>query len=73
MFTKNIPSIQRVGKTFNSLTIKELLPSLRDKKGSTRLMCRCQCVCGRIKDIGLGCVIRGNTKTCGCRLKPTDD
>jgi predicted site-specific integrase-resolvase len=51
-----------IGKIFDSL---EVLDVLRDDNNF--VVFRCKCTCGNVKDIPYKRVIRGHTKSCGCR------
>lgn len=51
-----------VGQKINELTILELLDKLDD---SGRIMCRCQCSCGREKEFAVSRVLSGHNKSCG--------
>ena len=52
-----------VGKTFNKLTV--ISKSNPHRRNGGRYW-RCQCECGKIKDIREDAFIRGTTKSCGC-------
>ena len=49
-----------IGKTFNWLTILDVVP------GKWHPECICRCICGKEKRIVLDRVIKGVTKSCGC-------
>jgi hypothetical protein len=44
-----------------------LFPVEKDKKGSFKWMCRCDC--GEVKAIGVTSLRRGNSKSCGCLVR----
>jgi hypothetical protein len=50
---------------YNRLTA--LYPTVQDKKGSYKWMCKCDC--GTEKEIGITRIKNGNTKSCGCLVK----
>ena len=58
----NILKSEYIGKVFGSL---EVLDVLRDDNNF--VVFRCKCTCGNVKDIPYKRVIRGHTKSCGCR------
>lgn len=53
---------ERVGRTFNQLTIL----SICEKSSKGQTLARCHCSCGNEKDIVLGRVVSGEVKSCGC-------
>ena len=52
--------IDRTGEKYNRLTIK----STYTKNGKSRGICLCEC--GEVKDIVIGSIVNGHTKSCGC-------
>src|SRR5688572_16547565 len=58
--------INLVGKTFNSLTVVRRAPN---KFCDPKARWECRCVCGNIKITKGINLIRGDTKSCGCRKK----
>lgn len=55
---------QFLGKTYNKLTIQ----SITEKEISAKDIAHCKCECGKLKDINLLFVVRGEIKSCGCIL-----
>lgn len=51
-----------INDTFGDLTVIYRFPNG---------ICRCQCKCGNIKDVMIGNLLNGSTKSCGCMVKPT--
>ena len=51
-----------IGKVFGSLEVQDIL-----RDDNNFVVFRCKCTCGNIKDIPYKRVIRGHTKSCGCR------
>ena len=58
-----------LGKRFGSVVITDFLG--RDKNSHVRV--RIECDCGNSKEVPLGCLLKGDTKSCGClrKEKPT--
>jgi len=54
------------GKTFDRLTVIGLAPS-RDQYGTVMGYWLCQCICGTEIEVLAGNLIKGNTRSCGCR------
>lgn len=57
--------IDLTGKSFNQLTVIELLPKI---KGS-RPLWLCLCTCGATTKVSSSKLVSNNTKSCGCRYK----
>lgn len=57
-----------IGERFGMLEVlEEVKPIPRpDKTGWKRRVFRCQCDCGKIKDVTRDSLVSGNTKSCGC-------
>lgn len=68
---KKKPSLEYVGKSFYHLTLLKFV-KMRERKYENRIerdeIWKCQCECGNIKEIRLKDILRGHTKTCGCRM-----
>lgn len=52
-----------IGKNFNRLTILEA------KREKHKIIVKCKCDCGNIKEYDYNAVRRNNTKSCGCLHK----
>lgn len=55
---------QYVNKTLNLLTVLDVFRNYKNK-----IMFKCQCKCGNIKNIQMSSAISGHTKSCGCYKK----
>ena len=55
---------QYVNKTLNLLTVLDVFRNDKNK-----IMFKCQCKCGNIKNIQMSNAISGHTKSCGCYKK----
>ena len=53
-----------IGSKFNKLTVLSL-----PVRGDRNYKCKCQCDCGTIKMVGKYCLLRGESKSCGCLSK----
>ena len=63
-----------IGKTFGRLTvikIDHLIPRYNKAGGlkGHRIYYLCQCECGNTKIVNRDCLLKGNTKSCGCYKK----
>lgn len=58
-----------IGKRFGWLTVIGELPERNNK----RIVCRCQCDCGNIVDVKKIYLTTGETRSCGCLKKKTDE
>lgn len=65
MATKKSDTESLVGQRFGRLLVLEILTERIDG----RLVARCQCDCGVIKDIRVNAFKHGKTKSCGCLRK----
>jgi hypothetical protein len=59
---------EHVGQTFGRLTV---LAQFRDPK-SGNLRCTCRCVCGEIVKPRIYELLNGETKSCGCLMRETN-
>lgn len=59
-----------IGETFNYLTVIGLVKGAYKSNGKAakRTYFKCQCVCGKIKNISPGEVRNNKTKSCGCKM-----
>jgi len=54
------------GNRFGNFEVIEELPVKRLPSGQTNRVFRCECVCGKSKDIRLGHLVRYKINSCGC-------
>ncbi len=59
-------TIDLVGKKFGNLNVLKKGCSIKNH-GGTRLYWVCKCDCGKVKEIAGDTLVKGTTKTCGCR------
>ena len=53
-----------IGKKYNLLTITDVY--IKTYSGKRRSFAKCNCDCGNSMETGLGSILEGNTKSCGC-------
>ncbi len=56
------------GDTYGYLTVLATHVTPKGTGSSTIQMARCLCACGKVKNIAVTAMVRGNTKSCGCRM-----
>ncbi len=61
---KKIKAKDRIGKTFNKLTIEGI--EIRDFSGCRQSYAICSCSCGSKVTTRMSNVVSGLTKSCGC-------
>ncbi len=59
-----------VGQRFGRLVVEA---DWGVRKSYYTRICRCRCDCGAVKDIHLSALVRGLTKSCGCKHRENDE
>lgn len=59
------------GQVFQRLTVIQRAPKKTYPSGETREAWTCRCECGKVLDVTGHCLLRGNTRSCGCLQKQT--
>lgn len=63
--------IKYINKVFNQLTVLDVI-RVYDKHNKEKIMFKCQCTCGCIKNILKDRVLNNKTKSCGCYASSND-
>lgn len=56
-----------IGNRYNDWTVLKRVPI--SESGNRLTLFLCKCLCGKIKSINSGSLIKGTSKSCGCRLR----